>query len=92
MGAPTYRDYAMLGAVAGAVVATAYWSALGGVWWWAALCELIGVSLGAALGALTGNGSVKEAWAGRVGAFVIPLIALALASLVLTVFIGAQGQ
>jgi hypothetical protein len=92
MGASAYRDYAVLGAVAGAVVATVYWVALGGPWWWGALCESIGVSLGAALGAVTGDGSVKEAWAGRVGAFLIPLVALALASLVITLFVGAQGQ
>jgi hypothetical protein len=92
MDAATYREYGLLGAVAGAVVATVYWAALGALWWWGAICELIGVGLGAALGAVAGDGSVKEAWAGRVGAFLIPLVALALASLVITVFIAAQGQ
>jgi hypothetical protein len=63
----------LLGGVAGAVVATVYWIALGVLWLWGAICELIGVGVGAALGAVAGDGSVKEAWAGRVGAFLIPL-------------------
>jgi hypothetical protein len=92
MEAATYRDYALLGAVAGAVVATAYWVILGTGSSWGVASELVGVGLGAALGAVVGDGSVKDAWAGRVGAFVIPLLALALVSLVLTVLTGAQGQ
>jgi hypothetical protein len=86
-----YRDYAMLGAIGGVAVATAYWSAVDAVWWWGLIYELACIGVGAILGVVTGAGSVQEAWAGRVGAFVIPLVTLAVASLALAVIAGAQS-
>lgn len=91
MDSSAYRVYAMLGAIAGVAVATVYWGAIDAVWWWGLIYELVGIGVGAILGAVTGDGSVKEAWAGRVGAFVIPLVTLAVATLALAVIAGAQS-
>ena len=86
-----YRMYATLGAAAGIIVATVYWSAMGAVWWWGLMCELLGAGLGAALGAVTGDGSVKSVWAGPVGAFVIPLVGIALVAFMLAAITAAQS-
>lgn len=88
---PAYATYGGLGAVAGILVATVYWVGVGPVWWWGLICELAGSALGAVLGAVSGDGSVKKVWAGPVGAFLIPLISLALAGLALTVVAAAHS-
>jgi hypothetical protein len=73
-------------------VTAAFWAATGSAAWWAALAAAVGAAAGAIAGAAVGSGAVQKAWAGAVGAFLIPAIALALLNLVVILALAAGGR
>jgi hypothetical protein len=65
-------------------------------WSWTGLgaipAALVGAALGAWLGVQVGAGRVQSAWAGTVGAFLIPAVAFALVDIVVLFVLGAGGH
>jgi hypothetical protein len=90
-GGSDAHTFALCGGVPGALVTAAFWTLpSGGIDWRVGGPLVSGFVVGAVLGVVVGDGVMKEEWAGRFGATVIPTVVVGFLNFVVFVVVAAS--